>query len=396
MFRRSKSSDASSMKSGKNGSQEKRPALLEIGNILTSRFYDTFFVKKPRSSICMNTNSCAEDQEKDGGNMEDNSARTAEGNPNPSVREDIEKDHEKLYCFSPFLASGELEEKQQVISRNFCIRSVGVEQNVACNLEGGEYQEDILQVLFECEKRYFPPDSYFHNINSVQKEISPDMRAILIDWLVEVADEYKLTTETLHLACNYIDRVLSRWSVPKRNLQLLGIVCLFIASKYEEMYPPHLDEFVYITDNTYSKEEVLSMETFVMNILDFSFTVATSHQFVTLFESIVKYDNVEKYIAYFLCDLTLVDFSVAKYLPSVVATAAICLARQSCKQIVWDGNMERATKKQWEDVLPCLLAMRKVWESCPHSKLQAVKTKYSTTKYYSAASNVAPQEKVIR
>lgn len=83
------------------------------------------------------------------------------------------------------------------------------------------------------------------------------MRSILVDWLVEVAEEYKLTSDTLYLAINLLDRYLSEKFVTRGTLQLVGIVCLLIASKFEEIYSPSVDEFVYISDNTYTKEEVI-------------------------------------------------------------------------------------------------------------------------------------------
>ena len=83
------------------------------------------------------------------------------------------------------------------------------------------------------------------------------MRAILIDWLVEVHLKFKLLQETLFLTINIIDRFLERVTLSKSKLQLLGVTALFIASKYEEIYPPELKDFIYITDRAYSKEELL-------------------------------------------------------------------------------------------------------------------------------------------
>ena len=77
------------------------------------------------------------------------------------------------------------------------------------------------------------------------------MRGILIDWLVEVAEEYRLEAETLYLAVNYIDRFLSQVPVNRSKLQLVGVTCMLVAAKYEEIHPPAVDEFVYISDNTY-------------------------------------------------------------------------------------------------------------------------------------------------
>jgi cyclin A len=56
------------------------------------------------------------------------------------------------------------------------------------------------------------------------------MRAVLIDWLVEVTEEYKMQTETLYLAVNFIDRFLSYMSVVRAKLQLVGTAAMFIAS----------------------------------------------------------------------------------------------------------------------------------------------------------------------
>ena len=44
------------------------------------------------------------------------------------------------------------------------------------------------------------------------------------------------------------------------RLQLVGVTCMFIASKYEEIFAPRVEDFVYITDSTYSETEVLQME----------------------------------------------------------------------------------------------------------------------------------------
>lgn len=63
-----------------------------------------------------------------------------------------------------------------------------------------------------------------------QPDITYNMRTILVDWLVEVAEEYKLHTETLYLAVNYIDRFLSYMSVVRAKLQLVGTAAMYIAS----------------------------------------------------------------------------------------------------------------------------------------------------------------------
>ena len=63
-----------------------------------------------------------------------------------------------------------------------------------------------------------------------QPDITFPMRSILVDWLIEVSEEYKLNTETIFLAVNYIDRFLSYVSVQRARLQLVGTACMFIAA----------------------------------------------------------------------------------------------------------------------------------------------------------------------
>lgn len=63
-----------------------------------------------------------------------------------------------------------------------------------------------------------------------QADINHSMRTILVDWLVEVSEEYNLDTETLYLSVSYIDRFLSQMSVVRSKLQLVGTAAMYIAS----------------------------------------------------------------------------------------------------------------------------------------------------------------------
>ena len=80
------------------------------------------------------------------------------------------------------------------------------------------------------------------------------MRRTLIDWLVDVHLKYKLLPETLFICVNLIDRFSGRSLIKRRDYQMVGVTCLLIAAKYEEIYPPQVDNFVYITDHAYRRE----------------------------------------------------------------------------------------------------------------------------------------------
>ena len=90
-----------------------------------------------------------------------------------------------------------------------------------------------------------------------QPEISDRMRGILVDWLIGVHKKYVLRPETLYLTIDMIDRYCECQKVSRRHFQLLGITALFVASKYQEIYPPEMSDFTKITDNTYSREDIM-------------------------------------------------------------------------------------------------------------------------------------------
>ena len=139
------------------------------------------------------------------------------------------------------------------------------------------FLQDIYNYLRKSEIKNMPKQNYM----SKQPDISHSMRSILVDWLVEVGEEYKLNTETLYLAVSYIDRFLSYMSVQRSKLQLVGTAAMFIASKYEEIYPPDVGEFVYITDDTYNKRQVLRMEHLVLKVLGFDLSGPSANVFLT-------------------------------------------------------------------------------------------------------------------
>lgn len=92
--------------------------------------------------------------------------------------------------------------------------------------------------------------------------------------------KFKLMPETLYLTTNLIDRYLSVNSVSRKNLQLVGVTAMLLAAKYEEIWAPEVQDFVFISDNAYSREQVLTMEKNMLNSLKFNLTVPTPYVFM--------------------------------------------------------------------------------------------------------------------
>jgi cyclin B len=116
-----------------------------------------------------------------------------------------------------------------------------------------------------------------------QEDINEKMRAILIDWLVEVHLKFKLMPETLYLTVNLIDRYLEKEKIKRSHLQLVGVTAMFISSKYEEIYAPECRDFVYISDKAYTREQILKMEGDMLSKLNFQLTTPNSLLFLKRF-----------------------------------------------------------------------------------------------------------------
>lgn len=107
-----------------------------------------------------------------------------------------------------------------------------------------EYVNDIYAYLFKLEKNYPIRDNFL----APQMDVTPKMRTVLLDWISEIHNQFSLELETFHMTVSMIDRYLqSTTSTPRRYLQLVGVTALFMASKYEELMPPEITDFVYVT-----------------------------------------------------------------------------------------------------------------------------------------------------
>jgi len=182
-----------------------------------------------------------------------------------------------------------------------------------------QYASDIFANLKDKEALFLPRSDYMEH----QRDLNPTMRAILIDWLVEVHVKYRLRYETLFLTVNIIDRYLSLRQVARKKFQLLGCVAMLIASKYEEIDPPKVREFAYITDNTYSRREIVNMESVVLMAVDHQITVPTPAHWLDRLARVTGCVDTMVDLARYLLELALMDVNFVRYPPSLLAGAAI-------------------------------------------------------------------------
>ncbi|KAJ4885798.1 Cyclin-B1-3 [Raphanus sativus] len=261
------------------------------------------------------------------------------------------------------------------------------------DLAAVEYVEDMYSFYKEVEN-----ESKAQMYMQTQTEINEKMRSILVDWLVDVHVKFDLSPETLYLTINIIDRFLSLKTIPRRELQLLGVSALLIASKYEEIWPPQVNDLVYVTDNTYQSKQILMMEKTILGCLEWYLTVPTQYVFLARFikASVPSVPDPEmENMVHFLAELGLMHYDALKFRPSMLAASAVYTARCCLnKTPVWTETLEFHTGYSEHELMECSKLLAFLHSRVGESKLRAVFKKYSKAERCAVAL-VSPAKSVL-
>ncbi|EJU04667.1 hypothetical protein DACRYDRAFT_47339 [Dacryopinax primogenitus] len=188
-----------------------------------------------------------------------------------------------------------------------------------------EYSEEIFEYMNELEASVMPSANYM----DAQTEIEWSMRTTLVDWLLQVHLRYHMLPETLWIAINIVDRFLSARVVSLIKLQLVGVTAMFVAAKYEEILPPSVDEFVFMTENGYTKEEIIKGERIILQTLDFKISnYCSPYSWVRRISKADDYDIHTRTLCKFLMEVTLLDERFLRAKPSMIAAVGMYLARR--------------------------------------------------------------------
>ncbi|KAM3404921.1 hypothetical protein ACQJBY_007800 [Aegilops geniculata] len=240
-----------------------------------------------------------------------------------------------------------------------------------------DYIDDIYRYYKEAEHECRPID-YMGS----QPEINPKMRAILIDWLVEVTHKFELMPESMFLTMYVIDRFLSLQAVPRRELQLVGMAAMLISCKYEEIWAPEVDDFISIADYSYSRQQILSMEKNILNSMAWNLTVPTPYVLLVRFAKAAGSDKELEHMIFFFAEMALMEYGLVTARPSLVAASAVYAARCTLKRSpVWTETLKHHTGFTEPQLLEPAKVLVMAHAAAPECKLKAIYKKYSCEKY---------------
>nr|CAB3461092.1 unnamed protein product [Digitaria exilis] len=225
-----------------------------------------------------------------------------------------------------------------------------------------DYVEDIYKFYKAAEHESRPSD-YMDN----QPEVNPNMRAILTDWMAEVHGKFELMPETLYLTMYIVDRYLSLQSVPRVELQLVGIAAMLIACKYEEVWAP----------------EILMMEKDILNNMEWNLTLPTSYHFLVRFAKAAGSDDKKlEHMILFFGELALMDYRMVTIRPSMVAASAVYAARCTLrKSPLWTDTLKHHTGLQEQQLIECSKILISSHAAAPEGKLRTIYKKYGSEQF---------------
>ncbi|CAB9497734.1 A-type cyclin [Seminavis robusta] len=269
-----------------------------------------------------------------------------------------------------------------------------------------------------------------------QPDMENRMRGILMDWIIELSEEYKLSPMTFHLAVTLIDKSMActpteeeaegkgmighGMTIPRDMLQCLGCACTWIAAKMEETHPPSVDDFVYISDNIYRRGQILDMELDVCSALKFHLQHVTpvhyAHEYLLASQggpcrpnspTGPAFHSLLRNMVHYLLELSRVAYELVPVKPSLVAAATVFLARATlgiCNDSVEEDCDEREQNKFWNKTLQCytgysveelkdtVQVLHRYHQKAESSQLKAAFTKYSKSKYMHVAHKTVLRE----
>ena len=246
----------------------------------------------------------------------------------------------------------------------------------------GEYLEEIyLNLLLEESQTEIKPKMGYMN---TQNEINEQMRAILIDWIIEVHFQFNLRQETLYMTISIIDTYLSFHFISRKELQLLGIACLLISCKSQEIYYPQQNKFIEVTDGAYTKEDMLKMENDILKKLNFNIVYPTPNDFYNILSKLYNFDKKQYFLGKYFIECVLIDYQMIKYSSSVIAAACIYLVM---KYYGIDGYQKLYSNFIINEQNPEIIikdSAKNIYElvgNLSKSKLKTVKNKYGLTQF---------------
>jgi len=296
----------------------------------------------------------------------------------------------------------DLLEKVNIKTENFVIpepeRQAPPEGVIDFDLENMEDPHQHSQYAMETFKYYKEREAVFRipNYMSAQLEITEAMRAILVDWLVEVQESFELNHETLYAAVKMTDLYLSKKQVRKEDLQLVGATACLVSCKIDERIPPMVDDFLYVCDDAYTRDQLMKMERKMLQVVGFDLGYPLSYRILRRYGRVCKVTMPVLTLARYILEMSLMEYSINVELSeSMLAASCLVLAFKMKGIEGWVPTLKYYSGFSPLDLTSCVADLHKMLQKPAKDNLKTVRSKYSHKVFHEVATTPLPDDITI-
>jgi len=270
------------------------------------------------------------------------------------------------------------------------VRGVGVACVSSLGIAETTYAREIMIYFLRAQKEY---QGMIPHPNALGTLARGDTRAILISWIVQVHDYEGLENESLYLTVRITDTYCSIHDVILAEIQLVGIAAIFIACKQEERFPPEGKDLVRYTNNAYAIEDLYRMELAILDRLKFKVNMPICWTFATYLLSLQSPRPSEvDWMTHYLLELSLLSKPLIVLSPSLVASAAVYMARflflDDETEDPWPSSLSAPATHNLVQLRPVVNELLNILQATPNTKFNASFLKYSSESKYRGLSKM--------
>lgn len=248
--------------------------------------------------------------------------------------------------------------------------------------------DNAYEYLLKLDEDTYLPDTILNEYSSLRQT-----RDLLLNWVIKIHQNLKLENETLYMTIDLIDKFLIKKKLPIEKFQLLGLTCLYIASKYEEVLPPSIFQFALESDGIFDSEEIKESEFNILETLNFK--IGYPSPIVLLDRQLDGYLNYNemKFMSLYLLEITFVDFRFLSYRMSMRTKAAALITLKMYNHSI-KGLKTRFQKEGLMETIEkiCRYILQYLLEPTIHTELQR---KYSQLASYNVADRATKYVKCL-
>ena len=254
-------------------------------------------------------------------------------------------------------------------------------------MQHSEYVMETFQYYKSREAQFMVGDYIGH-----QLEITEAMRAILVDWLVEVQESFELNHETLYTAVKMTDLYLSKKQVRKEELQLVGATACLIACKVDERIPPLVDDFLYVCDDAYNREELMRMERKMLKVVGFDLGYSLSYRYVRRYGRVCRVTMPVLTLARYILELSLMEYGLnTDTSESKLAASCLVLALKMKGITGFKSTLEYFSGHQLAELEEIFNKLAAMLRKPAGPNLKTIRSKYSHRVFHEVATIPLPE-----